>query len=164
MNQGVAAGQQTAATGVDPVPPAALRTGTRGGARHPTPRWCRADSNDPGSNTAVPSGEVGRVRPDSGFRPALQSWSRHHLTRAVHQRQDGCQFAQQGHDEPLGQTRGSRVGPAFEQDLPREGLRLKVPMGRMLDSTGVRDLIEKPRLIGAVRSHRRGGGPLSLKP
>ena len=163
MKKGVATEKQTAATGVDPAPPAALRTGTRRRARHPTPRWGRDDSNDPGSNTAVPSGEVRRVRPDSGFRPALQSRSRHHRTRAVHQGQDGCQFAQQGHHEPLGQTRGSRVGPAFEQDLPREGLRLKVPMGRMLDSTGVRDLIEKPRLTEAVRSHRRGGGPLSIK-
>ncbi len=32
------------------------------------------------------------------------------------------------------------------------------PIAQVLDSKHVRDVIEKPRLLGAVRSHRRGGG------
>lgn len=49
---------------------------------------------------------------------------------------------------------------AFE---PREA-GLLGPIGQVLDSARVLELIEKPRLIGAFRSHRRGGGTFSIKP
>jgi len=59
---------------------------------------------------------------------------------------------------------GFRPGPSFGHAPTCKGLRLKIPIGRMLGSTRARDANEKPRLIEAVRSHRRGGGSLSIKP
>ena len=115
-------------------------------------------------NASRPREEVRRVWPASGFRPALQSLSRHHLTRPVYQRQGGGHFAQQTCHEPLGRMLGYRTGPSFGHAPTCEGRRLRIPIGRMLGSTRARDANEKPRLIEAVRSHRRGGGSLSIKP